>query len=108
MIKRLLLIATAWQLFVSSPALAFDYTFSGHLRGQGRYAWHDEDNILSKEGERQGFFDASVDLRLNGGLFVSDAISFEVAYEAVVNGGQTRETLTDIMRDYGRDRKSVV
>lgn len=96
-----LLAAIAWLLVVPSFAHGVDYTFSGHLRGQGRFSWHDEDNILSRESDQQGFLDASVDLRLNGALFLTDSMSFEVAYEAVVSGGQTRESLTDISRVFG-------
>lgn len=96
MVIRLLQAVIAVLLVVPSLTHALDCTLSGHLRGQGRLSWYDEDNILSRESNRQGFLDASVDLRVNGGLFIGDNFRFEVAYEAVVVGGQTREGLSDM------------
>ncbi|MGB3211007.1 MAG: hypothetical protein WBB19_09915 [Desulforhopalus sp.] len=78
--------------FLLSPfsASALDYQLSGHLRGQGVWAWYPDNHFLTQQEDSQYFFDGSIDLRVNNDFFLTDQVSFEVAYEAAGSGGQSR------------------
>lgn len=83
-------------LAVPVPCRAFDSQLSGHLRGQSTLAKYRDNHILSRVEDRDSFIDGSLDLRLNGELFLSDNVSFSLAYELAGSGGQSRRAISKL------------
>lgn len=77
-----------------------DFTWSGHVRVNGLIDYHDADHVLAVEHQDQYFINGGLDGRLNGSFYYDDHLSFHAAYEAVLSGGQTRETITDLTDKY--------
>lgn len=85
---------------VGSALSESELEWSGHLRINGSVAYYDNDHVLAVEHDGQDFFNGGLDGRLNGSFYFNDHISFHAAYEAVLSGGQTRQTVADLADKY--------
>ena len=73
-----------------------DWQWSGHLRGSGVLDYYDENNFLALNRGEQLFLNGAADGRLNLNFFLGEFTSFNIDYEIVASGGQTRETLNEV------------
>lgn len=92
-------IALSCGLFcVTEPLSAAEITFdwSGHLRASGVLDYYGEDNLLALTAGNRLLSNATFDGRLNYSLYWGERTSFNLGYEVVANGGQTRETITEL------------
>ena len=77
-----------------------EFEWTGHLRASGLAEYYNDDHLLAIEHDDQQFLNGGLDGRLNGSVFVDDRLSFHLAYEAVLNGGQTRAAIADVTKKY--------
>lgn len=87
---------TVCLLTLQTVALAVDYELTGHVRGQGSLTWYPESHLLSQIDDRQYFFDSAIDFRIDSSFFLSNHISFNLAYEAAAAGGQSRKAISKL------------
>ncbi len=80
---------------VAAQAAEGAVIWSGHLRGVGSLDYFSADHLLSRSASQSEFINGSVDGRLNLLAYPAERLRFELAYEAVLSGGQTREALYD-------------
>jgi len=73
-----------------------DLDWSGHLRANASFEHYFEDHLLAEIRGEQLFLNGGLDGRLNGSLYWGDRTSFNIAYEMVASGGQTRETINEL------------
>lgn len=92
---------TVTSLISAGPGFSIDLDYNGHLRGQVSGSYYREDDIFARLNGERFFLDGSVDFRLNSRLFFSDQVSFDLAYEAAIAGGDTRQALADLGTDGG-------
>ena len=78
------------------PASEFDLDWSGHFRGNTSFEYYSEDHLLSEIRGDQLFLNGGLDGRLNSSLYWGERTSFNLAYELVLSGGQTREAVNEI------------
>jgi hypothetical protein len=86
-------------LVEANPGLALDLDYNGHLRGQVSGSYHHDDDLLSRQNGERSFLDGSVDFRLNAALFMGEQVSFDLAYEAALAGGDTRQAVSGLAPD---------
>ncbi|MEJ2133845.1 MAG: hypothetical protein P8X86_01220, partial [Desulfofustis sp.] len=79
---------------LSAAEINFDW--SGHLRASGLLDCYGEENLLALTAGNRLLINATLDGRLNYSLYWGERTSFNLGYEAVANGGQTRETITEL------------
>ncbi len=79
-----------------AEASGIEGKWNGQIRVQGSVAGYKDSHILGLTGDTGPFLDGALDARLNGTLFVGDRLTFEAHYEAVLSGGQSRETLGEL------------
>ena len=97
-LKFCLLLSVLPALFVgatSAWASREAFYWNGHLRGVGSIDYFSTDHILSASAGQSEFINGSLDGRLNLMAYPAERLRFELAYEAVLSGGQTREELYD-------------
>ena len=82
------------------PASEFDLDWSGHLRANTSLEYYSDDHLLSEIRGDQLFLNGGLDGRLNSSLYWGERTSFNLAYELVLSGGQTREALNEIAVQY--------
>jgi hypothetical protein len=69
-----------------------DWQWSGHLRGSIFLDYYDEENFLAQTRGEQLFLNGAADGRLNSSFYLGEFTSFNIDYEVVASGGQTRDT----------------
>ena len=74
-----------------------DAEWSGHIRVRTMASWPDDDSFF-KIVDTDTSHDANAELRLKGKLFLEDWGYFDIHYETVVTGGETRERIEAIKK----------
>jgi hypothetical protein len=77
------------------PASEADVQWSGHLRGSTVLDYYGEGDFLALTRGEQLFLNGAADGRLNMNLYFGEFTSFNIDYELVASGGQTRETINE-------------
>lgn len=72
-----------------------DVQWSGHLRGSTVLDYYGEGNFLAMTRGEQLFLNGAADGRLNTSFYLGEFTSFNIDYELVASGGQTRETINE-------------
>jgi hypothetical protein len=80
----------AWAASISNqPTQYVESHWGGHLRFTGGTSWPENQSYL-QPADQGGFYDGSIDFRLNNKLFFAEWGYFETHYEIVASGGDTQ------------------
>ena len=83
---------------LSRTAAAFDADWGGHVKLLGGLTHYDDTHYMGLAGEGRTFIDGAAQLRLTSQWSLSDRITFDIHYEVVASGGQTREAVSRLPR----------
>ena len=79
-------------------AAALDVEGGGHIKILGSISRYDTSHYIGLARKGQTFFDGAAQLRLKSLLTFSDRFAFDIHYEAVASGGQTRNAVSQLSK----------
>lgn len=85
---------------VGADSLEFDHDPGGHVKARGGVMWPAGDTHYELVGDRE-YYDGYAGLRLTNKTFAGNFAVFEIHYEAVVSGGDTRKKIHELSERYG-------
>ena len=90
-IRFLLFMGVILSLTYTQPAAgAMELNTGGHIKFRGRASWLADDSPYQLV-DGGPYLDESIEGRLKGETYFSDALSFEAHYEVILSGGDTRK-----------------
>ena len=83
-------------IVLSQPAVALDADWGGHVKVLGSITRHDTDHYTGLAQEGRTFLDGATQLRLKSRWSLSERLVFDIHYEMVASGGQTRDAVSKL------------